>query len=249
MPDIIVKNLTAGYERHPAIHHIDTVFKDGSLTAIIGPNGGGKSTLLKALVGLIKPMSGSINFSTSARHRMAYLPQQSAIDRSFPITVEDVVLMGHWRKIGFFKSITAGHRQQALAALEQVGMAAFAHRPIATLSTGQFQRVLFARLMIEDVDFYLLDEPFSAIDSRTIKDLMRIIRLWGREGKTVLCVLHDMQQVREHFPQALLLAREIIIHDQTDRALTESNLRKASDIASTWHDHAEECQVTLPEVA
>jgi len=247
MPDLIVTNLTAGYERRPAIHHIDTMFKSGSLTAIIGPNGGGKSTLLKTLVGLIKPMSGSIRFEPPARRHIAYLPQLSEIDRSFPIRVEDVVLMGHWRQAGFFKSITRDARRQAMAALEQVGMEAFAHRPIAALSTGQFQRVLFARLMIEDAACYLLDEPFSAIDNRTIHDLTHVIQSWSTSGKTVLCVLHDMQQVREHFPNALLLARSMVAHGSTETVLTDINLRKASDIAGTWHDHAEECH--LPEAA
>lgn len=245
MSSLVVSNLTAGYERRPAIHHISATFEDGSLTAIAGPNGGGKSTFLKALVGLLPSMSGEMVFSGqhAACCKTAYLPQMSEIDRSFPMSVTDVVLMGCWRQSGFFSRLTTRQRKRAAQALEQVGMSAFAHRPIAALSVGQFQRVLFARLMVEDAACYLLDEPFSAIDSRTTKDLLAIIRGWQEAGKTVLCVLHDMRQVQDYFPQAMLLAREVIAFGKTTDVLTEAHMRKAASMANIWHDHADECHV------
>lgn len=240
VPCIEIKDLTAGYDRRPAVHHIHLHIPQGSLTAIIGPNGAGKSTFLKSLVGLIKPMSGTVRLPR-AGPVMAYLPQVSEIDRSFPVSVFDLALMGWLPRKGFFSSLGQDVRQQTMTALEQVGMASFAKRPIGALSTGQFQRVLFARLILQEAEYYLLDEPFAAIDSRTIADLLPLVKAWHKKGKTVLSVLHDFDQVKEHFPDALLLSRELIAYGKTAQVLTERNLALAKARAESWQDTADLC--------
>mgnify|MGYP003385777372 CR=1 FL=1 len=236
---IQIVNVTAGYDRHPAIHHITGEFKKGSLTAVVGPNGSGKSTLLKTIADFIKPMSGHIKFTD--KPRIGYLPQISEIDRSFPLSVYDVVMMGHWPDCGLFKAVTLQQRQKAMDALAQVGMASFAARSIGALSSGQFQRVLFARLMLQNADIILLDEPFSAIDSRTAHDLLHLMEDWHRGGKTIIAVLHDMEQVKHHFPDTLVLAREVVAWGDTKTALADKHLGEAQRLSEHWHDHGAEC--------
>ncbi len=238
---IQIKNITAGYDRHPAIHHVSGTFNEGSLTAVIGPNGSGKSTLLKTIAGFIKPMSGELNFTDTNKKHIGYLPQIAEIDRSFPLSVYDVVMMGHWPSCGVFGGVSLKQREQAMAALKEVGMEAFAQRSIGALSSGQFQRVLFARLMLQNADILLLDEPFSAIDTRTAHDLLHLIEAWHKKGKTVLTVLHDMEQVKHHFPDTLILAREIVAWGPTGTALTDKNLAAAQDLSQHWHDDAHAC--------
>ncbi|MBY0428140.1 MAG: ABC transporter ATP-binding protein [Alphaproteobacteria bacterium] len=240
---IEIVNITAGYDRHPALHHMTGQFKKGSLTAVVGPNGSGKSTLLKTIAGFIKPMSGQLKFMD--KPRIGYLPQIAEIDRSFPLSVYDVVMMGHWPQNGLFKGVSATQREQAMKALTQVGMAPFAARSIGALSSGQFQRVLFARLMLQQADIILLDEPFSAIDSRTAHDLLHLIEDWHRAGKTIIAVLHDMEQVKHHFPDTLVLAREVVAWGETKTALADKHLAQAQQLSEHWmasgHDHAAEC--------
>ena len=239
---ITLRNLTAGYDRHPALHHISGAFKEGSLTAVTGPNGGGKSTLLKALIGFLRPMSGHIDFGGLKPTDIAYLPQQSAVDRSFPLHVLDVVLLGHWPRRGAFGGIGAAEKARALQALEQVGMGAFAHRPIAALSSGQWQRVLFARLIVQDAKVILLDEPFAVIDGHNTHDLTHILTHWQGEGRTVIAVMHDIPLVQEHFPQSILLARELVAWGSTADVLTDANLAKAAHLAGHWVEHAATCE-------
>jgi zinc/manganese transport system ATP-binding protein len=236
---VVFENLTVGYDRHPAVHHLCGILKDNSLTAIIGPNGGGKSTLLKAMIGMLKPLSGSIKKTGNCR--IGYLPQVSEIDRSFPMSVFDTVLLGFWPTCGIMGRINKHQRHEAFHALEKAGMESFANRPVAALSSGQFQRVLFARLMVQNADILLLDEPFSAIDSRTTADLLHVLLDWHRRGKTVVAVVHDLLQARATFPEAVLLARECIAWGNTDTVMTEENLRKADNLAREWHDHGKVC--------
>jgi zinc/manganese transport system ATP-binding protein len=236
---LVFENLTAGYDRHPAVHHLCGTLRDNSLTAIIGPNGGGKSTLLKAITGLLKPLSGHIRKTGPCR--IGYLPQVAEIDRSFPMSVFDTVLLGFWPVCGIMGSINKHQRHEALHALEKVGMESFAARPVSALSSGQFQRVLFARLMVQNADVLLLDEPFAAIDSRTTADLLLVLLDWHKAGKTVVAVVHDLPQARATFPEALLLARECIAWGNTTDVMTDENLRKADTLARQWHDHGEVC--------
>ncbi len=239
---ITLRNLTAGYDRHPAVHHISGTFAEGSLTAVVGPNGGGKSTVLKALIGFLRPMSGHIDFNGIKPQDIAYLPQQSEVDRSFPLSVLDVVLFGNWSKIGVFQGVTAAQKETALKALDQVGMGMFADRPISALSVGQWQRVLFARLIVQNARVVLLDEPFAAIDGRTAHDLMHVLQHWQHEGRTVVAVMHDLSMVREHFPQSLMLARELIGWGPTVNVLRDENLARAAALAGKWVEHAAECE-------
>jgi len=212
------------------------------MTAIVGPNGAGKSTLLKALLGLAPRIEGRIE---CAAKRIAYLPQQAEIDRSFPISVFDTVLLGRWSRFGGFGKASSGDRHDAQHAIEAVGLSGFERRPIDTLSVGQFQRVLFARLLLQDADLVLLDEPFAAIDAKTVADLMDVIRRWRAEKRTVVAVLHDMDQVKRDFPNALLLARELVDAGPTARVLSSENLLKARAMAEAWDEHAGACEVPM----
>jgi zinc/manganese transport system ATP-binding protein len=234
-------NLTITYERHPAVHHVSGRFAEGSLTALIGPNGAGKSSLIKALAGLIKPSGGQIDRHGLAPSDIAYLPQMAAIDDNFPMPVLDVVLMGHWRRTGALGALTKPARDAALQALTSVGLAGFEKRRFSSLSVGQQQRALFARVMVADCPIILLDEPFSAIDTRTVEDLLALIHRWQDEGRTIVAVLHDMAQVSAHFPQSLLLARRMVAWGATADVLTPANLDKARLMGEAWDDHAEPC--------
>ncbi|HMM14586.1 MAG TPA: ABC transporter ATP-binding protein [Parvibaculum sp.] len=231
---IDIDDLTVAYDRRPAVHHLSGSFAQGSLTAVVGPNGAGKSTLLKSIVGLLRPSQGRIAMRGIAHRDLAYLPQQAEIDRSFPIDVADTVALGLWNGTGIWKAVTGEGRRRTAAALARVGLESFARHPIGNLSVGQFQRVLFARIILQDARVILLDEPFAAIDERTTADLLAIVKRWHEEGRTVIAVLHDMNEVREHFPETLLIARELVAWGPTGEALTDEMLARARAIARTW---------------
>lgn len=232
-------DLTLGYRRHPAVHHLDGVLKRGSLTALVGPNGSGKSTLLKGIVGLLDPLAGACEIAPD--QRIAYLPQQSGLDRSFPARVLDLVALGLWPRRGLLGRHRREDRATVAAALTAVGLDGFAGRTLDTLSGGQLQRALFARVLVQDADLILLDEPFNAIDTRTLADLVALIGHWHREGRTVLAVLHDLDLVREHFPQALLIARRPVAWGATASVLTTANLRQARLFQEAWDEEAPDC--------
>ena len=238
---ITLEDLTLSYRSHPAVHHLHGRFEAGSLTAIVGPNGAGKSSLLAALVGRLRPSAGRIELAAAVQGRIAYLPQQAEIDRSFPLGVLDVVMLGHWHAIGSRRSASAQHIEQGLQALDAVGLRGFERRAIGELSVGQFQRVLFARVLLQDAPLILLDEPFSAIDARTTADLLAVVRRWHGEARTVVAVLHDIEQVRAHFPHTLLLAREPVAWGPTEQALSPANLLRARAMAERWDDDAPWC--------
>ena len=243
MSDIAIEleDLTVAYERHPAVHHVSGTIAAGSLTAIAGPNGAGKSSLLKAIIGELRPSSGTIRHRLK-RTNFGYLPQAADINRRFPISVLDTVLLGSWRQAGAFLNIASADRGRAHDALGVVGLEGFERRSIASLSAGQFQRVLFARLLLQDASVILLDEPFTAIDGRTTRDLLEIVADWHGEGRTVLAVLHDFEQVRAHFPRTLLLAREVIGWGATADVMSPANLRKAWVTAERWDESAGICE-------
>ncbi|MFD2262145.1 metal ABC transporter ATP-binding protein [Lacibacterium aquatile] len=241
MSTITLDNLTLTYQRHPAIHHVSGSFETGSMTAIVGPNGAGKSSLLKAIVGLMPPSGGHVRLQGCERRDIAYLPQSAEMDRSFPLSVMDCVLMGAWRTVGPFRSLGKAAQRDALAALAAVGLSGFERRMIAELSAGQFQRVLFARVMVQDAPVILLDEPFNAIDARTTADLLTLVRRWHGEQRTIIAVLHDMEQVRLNFPRTLMVARELIGWGSTEETLTPANLSRARARSEAWDDHADIC--------
>ncbi|WP_400765297.1 metal ABC transporter ATP-binding protein [Methylosinus sporium] len=239
---IRLENVTLGYERRPAVHHLSGVVEAGAGLAVCGPNGAGKSTLLKALAGLLPPLGGRIVYDGLALRDIAYLPQSAEIDHAFPIDVLDFVSMGAMRRIGLFGRVGAGERTRIASALAAVGLEGFEERAIGTLSGGQMQRVLFARLLVEDCPVILLDEPFGAIDARTIDDLVKIIARWREEGRTVVAVLHEHDLARRAFPQALLLAREPIFWGATQEALSEAHLAQASRMVEAFDREAEDCR-------
>lgn len=241
MSAITLHNLTVSYQRHPAIHHVRGEFAAGSLTAIIGPNGAGKSTLLKTIVGLQEPDSGDVLLHDCQATDIAYLPQQAQIDRSFPLTVQELVLLGHWRRSGWFGGFSTLQRQQAAHALAQVGLTGFEQRAIGSLSVGQFQRVLFARLLVQDAAVILLDEPFAALDHATTHDLLQLVARWHDQGRTVIAVVHDYAQVQQLFPRCLLLARECIAWGETGVVLTAENIDRARHMAEAWRENAPVC--------
>lgn len=227
MRAVSFENLTLGYDRLPAVHQLETRVTEGSLTAIVGPNGAGKSTLLKGMTGALSPIEGRIELSGFERDDIAYLPQQSDIDRSFPITVVDLVAMGLWREIGSFGWLGKARRARVDQAIASVGLTGLENRPIGSLSGGQMQRALFARLLLQDAKLVLLDEPFTAIDARTMADLLGVVRNWHNEGRTVIAVLHDYDTVNTHFPQTLMLARQLVAHGPTSTVMTSENQMRA----------------------
>ena len=236
---IILQNVTLAYHGCPAVHHLSGEFSRGSLTAIVGPNGAGKSTLIKGMAGLLRPVDGLIQPAGLGGGGIAYLPQLAEIENRFPISVIQTVLLGHWRRIGWARPVTRELREGAQQALAVVGLAGFERRPIETLSAGQFQRVLFARLIVQDAELILLDEPLAAVDWRTSEDLLRLIVTWQQEGRTVAAVLHDLDQVRAYFPDTLLLARERVAWGPTREALMPQNLRRARHLSETWSGEGE----------
>lgn len=235
-------DLTLGYNRHPAVHHLSGEFCAGSLTAICGPNGAGKSTLLKGITGNLRPLGGHITIVPETKNNIAYLPQLSEVDRSFPINVYDLVATGLWDKIGLFKGISRKQRDKVHEVIASVGLTGFERRAISTLSGGQMQRTLFARLLLQNAAIILLDEPFNAIDTKTVQDLLMLIQQWHHEGRTVIAVLHDMELVRRSFPQALLIAREQIAWGPTAEALCSENLLKARTMIEADDPHATNCE-------
>lgn len=239
---ICLRDLTLAYDGHPAVHHLSGSFARRSLTAVVGPNGSGKSTLLKGIVGLLRPVDGLIEAVCFSKGGIAYLPQHAEIERRFPISVIDTVLLGHWRRIGWARPANQERRDSARRALAAVGLEGLERRPIETLSIGQFQRVLFARLIVQDAELILLDEPLSAVDWRTCEDLLGLIVGWQREGRTVAAVLHDLDQVREYFPETLLLARECIAWGPTREVVTPANLQRARRMSEAWAVDAENCR-------
>jgi zinc/manganese transport system ATP-binding protein len=235
------RDLTLGYDRHPAVHHLSGVVRAGSLTAVVGPNGAGKSTLFKGVVGAIKPLAGRIECNGTRPQDIAYLPQVADIDRTFPISVYDMVAMGLWRGKGPFGGIGRKDRDTVETALAAVGLTGFEQRPIGTLSGGQMQRMLFARLLLQDARVIVLDEPFNAIDSKTSADLLDLVRRWHAEQRTVLAALHDLDVVRANFPETLLLAREPVAWGATADVLTPENMLKARRMCEAFDEQAEAC--------
>ena len=232
LPMIRLDNLTLGYDRHPAVHHLSAEIPAGALVAVVGPNGAGKSTLLKGLAGELRPIGGRILLPELPAGGLAYMPQRGEIDHSFPVSVFDVVAMGLWHEIGAFGGLSREQRGRVRAALAAVGMAGFEARPI-----------------LQDAPLILLDEPFAAIDSRTVDDLVELILGWHDEGRTILTVVHDLEQVRRHFPTALLLSREPVAFGPTAEVLTPERLARARRLSEAFDEHAHECQIEELTVA
>lgn len=234
-------NLTLGYGRHPAVHHVNGRIEAGSLVAIVGPNGAGKSTLLKGIMGQVSPLEGRVDLHGVTRRDIAYLPQLADIDRAFPLPVYDFVAMGLWRSAGIFGRIGRKEQPRVEAAMAAVGLEGFEKRTLGTLSGGQIQRTLFARLLLQDAPLILLDEPFNAIDTKTASDLLDLIGRWHNERRTVIAVLHDLDTVRRRFPHTWLMARELLASGPTETVLRPENLLTARRMVEAFDPFALAC--------
>jgi manganese/zinc/iron transport system ATP- binding protein len=222
--------LTVTYSHKPVLWDIDFSAPQGCLAAIVGPNGAGKSTLLKAVLGLVPATTGYVKvFGESigaVRSRIGYVPQRESVDWDFPITVRDVVLMGRYGKIGWLKRPARSDRLAADRYLEQVDMGAFADRQIRQLSGGQQQRVFLARALAQEASLYLMDEPFAGVDAATEQAIIMIMRKLQSEGRTIICVHHDLQTVPEYFSWVLLLNLHVIAAGVVGDVFTSENLQK-----------------------
>ncbi len=239
LPIVRFDNLTLGYSRHPAVHHLQGEIATGSLLALVGPNGAGKSTLLKGIIGELRPMQGRIRFNGVKRENVAYLPQQSTLDNSFPIVIHDYVAMGLWAEFGAFRGFDHAARERIEEAIAAVGLSGLENRAIGQVSGGQLQRARFARVILQDSPLVLLDEPFGAIDANTVRDLAGLVRRWHDESRTVISVLHDFTHVREEYPETLLLAREVVARGPTAQVLSEANLQRARELAEAQGEVSE----------
>ena len=240
-PQVEFRDLTLGYDRHPAVHHLTGGIAPGALLAVDGPNGAGKSTLFKGIVGALKPLAGRVNLNGLSARDVAYLPQAAEIDRTFPISVYDLVAMGLWRRTGAWGGFAKADHGKIRDAIAAVGLTGFERRAIGTLSGGQMQRMLFARLLLQDARLVVLDEPFNAIDAKTSADLVALVQRWHGEGRTILAALHDLDVVRTTFPQTLLLAREQVAWGETASVLTADNMQKARHMCEAFDEEAAAC--------
>ncbi len=241
-PLIELHNLTAGYDRHPAVHHLDLAVGAGEMLAVVGPNGSGKTTLLRLLAGDLKPMEGRLQVPARTQCRIAYLPQFDRTDRSFPITVRDLVASGLWHETGAIRGLDANQRRRVMEALAAVGLAPLALRLVGSLSGGEFQRVRFAQLMLQDARLMLLDEPFAGMDATTIGMLLPLLTRWNRAGVTIVAVLHELDIVRQWFPRTLLMARHMVACGDTAAVLTDANWQRAAGLSSAMWDSSTWCR-------
>lgn len=232
MSAIELDQLYLGWRDRVAVRDVSGRFEKGSMTAVVGPNGAGKTTLIRGIMGQISPLRGQIRLGVRSRADVACMPQSGQLDDSFPVTVYDLVALGAWRRVGPWSGYSAREHDRIHDALRQVGMRDHAASFITTLSGGQLQRVLFARLLMHDADIMLLDEPFAAVDRATTDDLLNILSQWQQQGRTVVVVLHDLDVVRAHFPQTLLLARQVVDWGPTSRVLTTDNLHLARHLCA-----------------
>jgi manganese/iron transport system ATP-binding protein len=220
---VTMDGVSAGYGRRTALHDVSLTVAAGSLLAVIGPNGAGKSTLLKLIAGLMRPSAGRVTVlggpPGSAARSIAYLPQAEAVDWEFPVTVQEVVMMGRYARLGFGRQPGREDRDRVAAALATVGMADMGDRQIGALSGGQRRRVFLARAIAADPDLYLLDEPVTGVDVRTQEDLMDVLEAEARSGKTVIATTHDLICAAQRFHQAALLNGRVVAHGSADLVL------------------------------
>jgi len=228
---VSVKDLTLAYREKPVLWDIDVDIPKGALMAIVGPNGAGKTSLIKAILGLEKPAAGKVEIYgrtlSENRHLVGYVPQRGSVDWDFPTNVLDVVLMGRYGKLGWFKRPGNKDIDIAYDCLEQVGMRLFSERQINQLSGGQQQRVFLARALAQDADIYFMDEPFVGVDATTERAIVALLKSMREKGKTVIVVHHDLQTLKEYFDCALLMNVRKIDFGPTAQILTEDNLKAA----------------------
>ncbi len=224
-----VEDLTVAYQDQPVLWDVDLAVPAGARMAVVGPNGAGKSTLIKTALGLIRPVAGEVRLLgrplDRIRGEVAYVPQRSALEWDFPAEVLDVVTMGTYGRLGWLRRPGRGEREEARRALETVGMAAYARRPLAQLSGGQQQRVLLARALVQGAEIFMLDEPFQGVDAPTERAIVEVLDGLAAAGRTIVVVHHDLQTVPEYFDHVLLLNVRAIASGAIDEVFTEENLR------------------------
>jgi manganese/zinc/iron transport system ATP- binding protein len=222
-------DLTVAYKEEPVLWDVDLEVPEGVLMAIVGPNGAGKTTLIKAILGLIEPAAGQVLILNKPykeqRRLVGYVPQRGSVDWDFPTTVIDVVMMGRYGSLGWFKRPGKAERQAALEALEKVGMSAFAERQISQLSGGQQQRVFLARALVQDASIYFMDEPFQGVDAVTERAIITLLQELRAAGKTVVVVHHDLQTVPEYFDWVMLINVRRVASGLVAEVFTDENLR------------------------
>lgn len=237
-----IHDMTVAYHRKPVLWDVDYDAPPGKLIGIVGPNGAGKSTLLKAALDLIPKASGRVMVFgkpyKTQRHLVAYVPQRESVDWDFPVSALDVVAMGRYGKIGWFRPVSRSHKAAALDALRRVDMADYAHRQISQLSGGQQQRVFLARALTQDAQLYLMDEPFAGVDAATEKAIVQLLRNLREMGRTVLAVHHDLQTVHEYFDDVVLLNMRVVAYGPTSATFTPENLQKTYGGRLTLLDQA-----------
>ena len=226
-----IRGLTVTYDDKPAVWDLDYDAPDRGLIAVIGPNGAGKSTMIKAVLGLVPALAGDVRvFGSKLRHarrRIAYIPQRTSVDWDFPVTALDVVCMGLYRKIGWFRPVRARHRKRAMEALAEVGMQDYAKRQISQLSGGQQQRVFLARALVQDAELFLMDEPLAGVDVATEKTIINTLHRLRDQGRTAMVVHHDLDTVSEYFDRVLLLNQHIIAEGSSEEVMTPEHLKQA----------------------
>lgn len=225
-----VHDLTVSYHIHPVLWNVDFQVPRGKLMAIVGPNGAGKSTLIKAMLGIVPTTTGWVKIFNEpyqkVRNRIGYVPQRGSVDWDFPTTAIDVVTMGRYGKIGWFRRPGKTDREISYTYLEKVGMQDFAKRQISQLSGGQQQRVFLARALAQEADIYFMDEPFAGVDVVTEKAIVNLLFELREQSKTVIVVHHDLQTVKEYFDWILLLNMRKVAIGNIEDTFTEENLRK-----------------------
>jgi manganese/zinc/iron transport system ATP- binding protein len=231
VPPLEACDVTVAYRSNAVLKHVSFRTPPGTLTAVVGPNGAGKSTLIKAALGLIEPVGGYFQFFGKSLHeldgRVSYVPQRTSVDWDFPVTALDVVCMGLYRRIGWFRPVRARHRQLASEALRGVGLQDYSHRQISQLSGGQQQRVFLARSLVQGPDLFLMDEPLAGVDAATERTIIETLHRLRDEGRTAMVVHHDLETVADYFDRVLLLNGCVIAEGPAAEVMQPALLKKA----------------------
>ncbi|MFO7635578.1 MAG: metal ABC transporter ATP-binding protein [Caldilinea sp.] len=230
MPAVDLQNVNVRYDQTTALAHVTLRLNRGDRVAVVGPNGAGKSTLFHVIAGVVRPDEGQVRIYGSGPGGhicVGYVPQRKVIDWDFPVTVTDVVMMGRVGKMGFFRWPSRHDRDIVRASLEEVGMSAYASRQIGELSGGQQQRVFLARVLAQEAELLLMDEPLTGLDMPSQEAILALIDRIQQHGVTVMVASHDLNQAGEQFPLVLLLNRHIVAFGPPNEVLTTSNLLAA----------------------